>query len=147
MVLGVVSDLANVVGLPDVVFNFNIGDQPFTDKVYWTAVPQIHWVVAKGHWTIPFPTPRHLRALEQDQLGDNARLDRHHVQWDRRVAKIFWRGTYSIPDHTPFSLLSATPRMRLMRLGSERPDLFDIGVIGFDSVMESFFFSVETNRI
>lgn len=48
--------------LPNMVFLFNTGDQPFSDKAYWSPIPQFHWVRSSGHWTIPLPNPFHLKA-------------------------------------------------------------------------------------
>lgn len=139
MLLDLVLGLARVVGFPDVIFNFNVGDQPFTDKVYWSSVPQFHWVLAKGHWTIPFPTPMELKSFLTNDLGDRDNVMANQRPWQSRKAKVFWRGTLSIPDHTPFELLQGTPRIRLMRLSKQRPDLFDVGLTSLDPAVQDFF--------
>ena len=51
LLLFLVAEIANVAGLPDTYFLFNLGDQPFTGKVYWNPVPQFHWVKCHGHWS------------------------------------------------------------------------------------------------
>ena len=85
--------------LPDMVFLFNTGDQPFADKVYWSPIPQFHWVRSAGHWTIPLPNPYHLRAHAQNLLGDFPQHRDHHMPWAKKIPKVYWRGQLSAPDH------------------------------------------------
>jgi len=86
------------------------------------------------------PTPFHMAAFLKDELGDGPLGNpARHPPWEDRQAKLFWRGSLSIPDKTPFSLLESTPRMRLMRLGRERPDLFDVRITGVDESSIEFF--------
>eukprot|EP00929_Paragymnodinium_shiwhaense_P054551 TRINITY_DN27343_c0_g1_i3.p1 TRINITY_DN27343_c0_g1~~TRINITY_DN27343_c0_g1_i3.p1 ORF type:complete len:469 (-),score=85.31 TRINITY_DN27343_c0_g1_i3:1181-2587(-) len=142
--LDIIGFLAEAADLPDLVFNFNVGDQPFTSGAKWTPVPQFHWVRAQGYWTIPWPSPFHLRALVQDRMGD------HHGRlqpWQERIAKVYWRGSFSVPDNTPFDLLRATPRYRLFRLASLRPDLFDVGFTDVDDALGDFFSPAEVERV
>lgn len=59
--LSLVAELAET-QLPNMVFLFNTGDQPFSDKAFWSPIPQFHWIRSSGHWTVPLPNPFHLKA-------------------------------------------------------------------------------------
>eukprot|EP00927_Polykrikos_kofoidii_P061303 TRINITY_DN56158_c0_g1_i1.p1 TRINITY_DN56158_c0_g1~~TRINITY_DN56158_c0_g1_i1.p1 ORF type:complete len:457 (+),score=53.41 TRINITY_DN56158_c0_g1_i1:22-1371(+) len=145
LLMGFVRALCRVVGFPDAVFNFNIGDQPFVSKQFATPFPQFHWVMARGFWSIPFPTPQHMKCGVENKLGDGTPPD--PVPWNKRTAKVFWRGSFSIPDVTPLSLVNATSRFRLLRLAIDRPDVFDVGITGLDQAMREFFTAREMGKI
>lgn len=137
LLLQVVLDIAQATGLPDLTFNFNTGDQPFTDRDAWAPVPQFHWVSSASHWGVPMPTPFHLKALVAGRLGGaHERLSASHVPWDRRDGRVFWRGELSGPDHLFASSLGTLPRLQLQRLVLEFPELFDVGFTGVDEEME-----------
>ena len=114
--------------LPDMVFLFNTGDQPFVDKVYWSPIPHFHWVRSAGHWTIPLPNPYHLKAHVHNQLGDFAGHREHHMPWANKIPKVFWRGQLSAPDNFFRDDLGTLPRVRLMNLAKDYPELFDVGI-------------------
>eukprot|EP00438_Fugacium_kawagutii_P010450 Skav231144 [mRNA] locus=scaffold2333:148666:176262:+ [translate_table: standard] len=46
--LSLVAELAET-QLPNMVFLFNTGDQPFSDKAFWSPIPQFHWI-RRGKW-------------------------------------------------------------------------------------------------
>ncbi|CAE7806475.1 POGLUT2, partial [Symbiodinium necroappetens] len=121
--------------LPEMVFLFNTGDQPFVDKVYWSPIPQFHWVRSAGHWTIPLPNPYHLRAHAQHLLGDFPQHRDHHMPWAKKIPKIYWRGQLSAPDHFLKEDMGTLPRVRLMKLAKDFPDLFDVGITSVDREM------------
>jgi len=134
--LTVVAELAEAGLLPDMYFLFNTGDQPFTDKTYWSPVPQFHWVKSAGHWTITLPNPFHLKAHFSDLLGDSKEHTKHFVPWDKKIAKVFWRGSLSAPDHLIVEDIATLPRLRLLHIASQSPELFDVGITGIDSEMK-----------
>lgn len=119
--------------LPNMVFLFNTGDQPFTDKAYWSPIPQFHWVRSFGHWTVPLPNPFHLKAYARNLLGDSSRHTKQHVHWPQKIPKIFWRGSLSAPDNFAHDDMSSLPRVRLLKLAREHPDLFDVGITNIES--------------
>ena len=41
LLFGVLLQLAEEIGLPDLEFTFNMGDQPFTDRSYWAPVSSL----------------------------------------------------------------------------------------------------------
>lgn len=87
--LSLVAELATHGDLPNMVFLFNTGDQPFSDKAYWSPIPQFHWVRSSGHWTVPLPNPFHLKALwgnvgqkdcrEKDKISTSVLPCMHHM--------------------------------------------------------------------
>lgn len=129
--LGLVAEVAALAPLPNMVFLFNTGDQPFLDKAFWAPVPQLHWVRSAGHWTIPLPNPFHLKAYAKNLLGDS--IHSHHVPWENKIAKVFWRGSLSAPDNFIFDDIAALPRVRLLTLAKEHPQLFDVGITNIEA--------------
>ena len=127
LLLSLVAELAQD-HLPNMVFLFNTGDQPFTDKAYWSPIPQFHWVRSFGHWTVPLPNPFHLKAYAKNLLGDSTEHTKHHVSWSQKIPKIFWRGSLSAPDNFAPDDMSSLPRVRLLQLAKKHPDLFDVGI-------------------
>jgi len=132
MLLALVGEIADAVKLPDMYFLFNIGDQPFVDKMYWTPVPQFHWVRSHGHWGVPLPNPFQLKAHFQDMLGDGTDISKHHVPWEKKIPKVFWRGSLSAPDYVVARDLGTIPRVRLQNLAKRHPDLFDVAITSVD---------------
>lgn len=130
-----VAEVARAASLPDMYFLFNTGDQPFTDKTYWSPLPQFHWVRCPGHWTVPLPNPFHLRAHLQGHLGDGAWHRRFLVPWDKKIPKVFWRGSLSAPDHFLAQDLDTLPRIRLLTIAGRHPELFDVAVTNVDEEM------------
>mmetsp|Transcript_41166 Transcript_41166/g.128309 ORF Transcript_41166/g.128309 Transcript_41166/m.128309 type:complete len:480 (-) Transcript_41166:67-1506(-) len=133
LILTLVAEVAEEAGLPDMYFLFNTGDQPFTDKVYWNPIPQLHWVRGAGHWTIPIPNPFQLKAHAQGLLGDGTGHAARHVPWKDKVPKVFWRGTLAAPDNLVFSDIETMPRVRLMLIAKQHPELFDVGITDVDT--------------
>jgi len=131
LLLGIIQEVATATRLPDLAFTFNIGDQPFLDRLYWAPVPHFHWVESLGHHGIPLPNPFHLKALAGGKLGQLV----GSMPWKDKVAKVFWRGSLSGPDRLAWSVIGALPRLRLQRLARERPELFDVGFTGVDETM------------
>jgi len=131
MLVALLGEIAAAVKLPDMYFNFNTGDQPFTDKPHWTPIPQLQWVRSQNHWTIPLPNPFHLRAHIDGRLGNNA-VHSHHVDWSKKIPKIFWRGSLSFPDIFQLANLDVVPRMRLQKLAKQNPSLFDVAIVNVD---------------
>lgn len=135
LLLTIIAEIAQEAHLPDMHFLFNIGDQPFTDKVYWSPLPQFHWVRCHGHWTIPMPNPFHLKAHMMDRLGDSRDHTKFHVPWSKKIPKVFWRGSLSAPDNVVAKDTDTLPRVRLLNLGAKHPQLFDVAQTGLDDEM------------
>ncbi|CAJ1458485.1 unnamed protein product [Effrenium voratum] len=134
VLLGLVAELAQVV-LQDTVFLFNTGDQPLTDRAYWSPVPQFHWVRSGGHWTVPLPNPFQLKAHAKNLLGDSEGNQGNLVPWGEKIPKLFWRGALSAPDLFALEDIGTLPRVRLMKLAKENQDLFDVGITNVDREM------------
>lgn len=130
--LSLVAELATHGDLPNMVFLFNTGDQPFSDKAYWSPIPQFHWVRSSGHWTVPLPNPFHLKAYAKNLLGDSLAHSQHHLPWSQKMPRIFWRGSLSAPDNFAVDDIASLPRVRLLNLAQEYPDLFDVGITSVD---------------
>jgi len=135
--LQVVLDVARAARLPDMDFCFNTGDQPFTLREKWPPVPQLHWVSSPSYWGIAVPNPFHLKALSRNELGDASdSLLAHHIPWEERLDRVFWRGAVSGPDHILDSGIHVMPRLQLQRLARAHPDLFDIAFTDIDDEMD-----------
>lgn len=115
--------LAAMVKLPNVEFGMFLGDEPAFEKVYYPPVPMMHWVRSMGHWEIPFPSFLHERALS---------LKYAPVPWDQKIEKAYFRGGLSHPSHAQPADIPMLPRIRLLRLAKERPDLFDAAIFQID---------------
>ncbi|CAK0899698.1 unnamed protein product [Prorocentrum cordatum] len=100
--------------------------------MYWTPVPQFHWVRSHGHWGVPLPNPFQLKAHFQDMLGDGTDISKHHVPWEKKIPKVFWRGSLSAPDYVVARDLGTIPRVRLQNLAKRHPDLFDVAITSVD---------------
>lgn len=133
--LQLLAEIVAVTDLPDMYFNFNVGDQPFIDKAYWSPVPQFHWVRSEGHWGIPFPSPYHLRSHGEGKLGDERKHRRFHVPWEKKIAKAFFRGALSAPDYFSHLDLDGIPRVRLLNIAKQHPELFDVAMTSVDNEM------------
>lgn len=130
--LAVLAEIARATRLPDMYFLFNVGDQPFADHVYWSPLPQFHWVRSAGHWTIPMPNPYHVRAHFGNNLGDSDAHVLRLVPWEQRSPRVFWRGQLSAPDNILPSDPGNLPRVRLMRIAERHPEIFDVGFVDVD---------------
>ena len=77
------------------------------------------------------PNPYQLNAHWRNRLGDNT--DRISLpSWRDRQSVAYWRGSLSVPDNTPFTAIQGTPRMRLVRLSKQYPELFRVGLFQLD---------------
>lgn len=137
LLLTLVAELADMSLLPDMYFVFNTGDQPFTDKTYWSPVPQFHWVKCAGHWTIPLPNPFQLKAHFANRLGDSSEHEAFFVPWEQKVGKVYWRGSFSGPDHLLSKDMYTLPRLRLLQLVAQHPELFNVGITGVDEEVKA----------
>eukprot|EP00747_Dinoflagellata_sp_TGD_P104412 gnl/TRDRNA2_/TRDRNA2_169243_c2_seq1.p1 gnl/TRDRNA2_/TRDRNA2_169243_c2~~gnl/TRDRNA2_/TRDRNA2_169243_c2_seq1.p1 ORF type:complete len:286 (+),score=47.11 gnl/TRDRNA2_/TRDRNA2_169243_c2_seq1:53-910(+) len=93
-----------------------------------------------GFWSLPVPSPVHLRAHVLGRLGDAAAdlLAEHRVPWHLRGDRLFWRGRLGklrgfweggkqrvqVPEA---GILA--PRLRLGRLAAAHPELLDVAFL------------------
>lgn len=56
-----------------------------------------------------------------------------HYPWDKKINKIFWRGSI-----TGFEDLEKNERFKIVKLGSQYPDIFDVGLTNI-KLNEKFF--------
>lgn len=52
------------------------------------------------------------------------------------MPRIFWRGSLSAPDNFAVDDIASLPRVRLLNLAQEYPDLFDVGITNVEPWME-----------
>eukprot|EP00927_Polykrikos_kofoidii_P015597 TRINITY_DN16945_c0_g1_i1.p1 TRINITY_DN16945_c0_g1~~TRINITY_DN16945_c0_g1_i1.p1 ORF type:complete len:459 (+),score=53.90 TRINITY_DN16945_c0_g1_i1:35-1411(+) len=120
--VGLVQDLLTVANL-DMTFVLTHGDEPFVSKVFYSNVPIFHPLSSEGFWTIPWPSAYHTKALFAGELDDNIT----DVAWENRSARVWWRGSFIAPSTALLSTAAFLPRVRLMRIANEHPELFDVG--------------------
>lgn len=136
MLLNVFREIAAEVLLPDLAFVFTIGSRPLADRVYWAPTPVGHWTLGPGHWSLPLPSPSHLRAHSLGRLGDSPPFERlHHLPWEQRSKRLFWRGRLHDSASTRLKVQEAvalTPRRLLKDIVSRYPDLFDVAFVDED---------------
>ena len=62
LLLGLIQEITKSTALPDVSLTVGLGKLPATDRAYWSPIPLAHWLAGPGFWTVPLPSPIHLRA-------------------------------------------------------------------------------------
>lgn len=144
--LFIVAELAEVTQLPNMYFTFHTGDQPFTEKVYFSAIPHLHFVSCDAYWTLPIPNPYHLRDHLGDRLGDTVEVP-NHVPWDQKRNKVFWRGALSAPDVYLSKDPTSISRIRLMRIAAAYPELFDVAITKVDAEFKNMMSALELKRL
>jgi len=135
LILSIVLEVARETDLPDVAFSFQVGESVATEQAYWAPAPLVHFVAARGYWTVPFPSLDHLRAHALGQLGDaHKALNSASIEWEDRDDRLFWRGRVGRPVFDVPEALELLPPLRLLRLAQEDPELFDVALVDGDAL-------------
>merc|ERR1712216_796920 len=103
-------------------FAITLGDEPSLNKVYFSPLPFFSWTQADGHWDIPFP----------NMMNAQAKTQYRAVPWEDKSDRIYWRGAMSYPTSTLPSTLRTIPRVRLLQLARDHPEVFDVRVTAID---------------
>lgn len=74
-----------------------------------------------------------LQAYAKNLLGDSPAHSQHHVPWSEKTPRVFWRGSLSAPDNFAVDDIASIPRVRLLNLAREHPDLFDVGITNVET--------------
>lgn len=103
------------------------GDEPFTTQALYSNVPVFHPLSSEAYWTVPWPSVYHIRDLlagALDAPGDGG------VAWEDKAPTAWWRGTLIAPSTTLLSTAPFLPRVRLVRLAADAPELVDAAFTG-----------------
>lgn len=129
--IGLLQDLLTVADL-EMQFLLSYGDEPFTSQVLYSNVPVFHPSGSESYWTIPWPSVYHTRALLEGSLDSTV----GNTAWDDKVPKLWWRGTLIAPSTTLINTAHFYPRLRLLRLAADAPQLFDVALSGVHQTLE-----------
>lgn len=124
--IGVLQDLLTIFDM-DMQFLLAFGDEPFTSKVLYSNVPLFHPSGSDAYWTIPWPSVYHIRALVQG-LENDTLISKN--PWQQKKPQLWWRGSMIAPSTTLLSTARFHPRMRLMKMAKNFPDLLNVAFSG-----------------
>jgi hypothetical protein len=117
--------------IPSVQMLVNHGDQPVMQKAQLGGgLPVFEPSCAPAYWCVAMPSPFHVaRALGvPGSQPPNATA----FPWAARTSKAWWRGELAVPDHTLRSTLLTLPRLKVLSIARQRPDLMDVRLSGLD---------------
>lgn len=120
--IAMLQDLLTVVDI-DMQFFMTFGDEPLTSRALYANVPVFHPAGSDAYWTIPWPSIYHTRALFREELSNKSL---GVVSWEDKVSKAWWRGSLIAPSTTLITTAKFLPRVRLMRIAAQDPELFDV---------------------
>ena len=109
----------------------NHGDQPVMQKAQLGGGRSVFEPsCAPAYWCVAMPSPFHVaRALgAPGSQPPNATA----FPWAARTSKAWWRGELAVPDHTLRSTLLTLPRLKVLSIARQRPDLMDVRLSGLD---------------
>lgn len=95
--IGVLQELLTIMDI-DMQFLLAFGDEPFTSQVLYSNVPLFHPSGSESHWTIPWPSIYHIRALLNGLLDNDTLVS--ESPWQNRKPQLWWRGSMIAPSTT-----------------------------------------------
>lgn len=131
--IGVLQELLTIMDI-DMQFLLAFGDEPFTSQVLYSNVPLFHPSGSESHWTIPWPSIYHIRALLNGLLDNDTLVS--ESPWQNRKPQLWWRGSMIAPSTTLLTTAHFHPRMRLMKIANRFPGMFDVAFSGVHRTLQ-----------
>ncbi|CAK9067683.1 unnamed protein product [Durusdinium trenchii] len=138
-------ELLEVVEVANALFLVQCGDEPNMPIEHEERFPVFHPEGGHGFWNIPWLNPYQLKALQTGFLDNRTRPS--SVQWDQKLPKAYWRGQLCGPNEVPLRKASALPRFRIFELAKQRPELFDVAVVGIDEELTTMWGKKAVKRL
>ena len=131
----ILAQLLEAIPVDDCVMIFNTGDQPAISKaMFGGMLPVLEYSGSTSTYTIVMPSCFHIeRALGNGRDVPNGSA----VPWEDRSPLAWWRGTMSLPDFVPVSSMLQLPRIQLLKVATQHPELFDVALTGLDEAINN----------